>query len=239
MADCSTAAGPILNLSPGHHWARRQLHAGIRDVTFASILMKSLHRLRGGPGKAQRGCWQSQSSIADSSTPGWPIPALKARRCWSQRQLYAGIGYVSIAPVLIRLLVTLQGVIGRQNGVLAIPELDVRSLHNRSSDSRSEGRMPLDPAPATRRYKERHCHINTHEIAIYSAGGPGPAKRGCWRSQNSIADPSTTAWPIPDLKAQRRWARRQPHDGIRYFSCASVSMEFATHLRVVFCLYQS
>jgi len=130
------------------------------------------------------------------------------------------------------------GGLGKGEGVvLAIPELDVRFLHNRLSDSRSEDRTSLDPAPATRRYKEHHCHINTHEIAIYSGGGgSGQAKRGCWRSQNSIADSSTTAWPIPDLKTQRRWARRQLHDGIRYVSCASVFMGFATLLRVVFCL---
>jgi len=75
--------------------------------------------------------------------------------------------------------------------VLAIPELDVRFLHNRVGDSRSEGRTSLDPAPATRRYKEHHCRINTHEIAIYSGGGFGKAERRCWRSQDSIADSST------------------------------------------------
>jgi len=48
MADSSTTAWPVLNLLPGHHWARRQLHAGIRDVTVPSILMKSLHSLGGG-----------------------------------------------------------------------------------------------------------------------------------------------------------------------------------------------
>jgi len=64
------------------------------------------------------------------------------------------------------------GGLGKGEGVvLAIPQLDVRFLHNRLSDSRSEGRTSLDPAPATRRYKEHHCHINTHEIAIYSGGG--------------------------------------------------------------------
>jgi len=64
------------------------------------------------------------------------------------------------------------GGLGKAEGeVLAIPELDVRFLHNHLSDSRSENTTSLDPAPATRRYKERHCRINTHEIAIYSGGG--------------------------------------------------------------------
>jgi len=64
------------------------------------------------------------------------------------------------------------GGLGKAEGVvLVIPELDVRFPHNRLSDFRSEGRMALDSAPATRRYKERTCRINTHEIAIYSGGG--------------------------------------------------------------------
>jgi len=64
------------------------------------------------------------------------------------------------------------GGLGRAEGVvLAIPELDVRFLHNCLSDSRSEGRTSLDPAPATRLYKECHCHINTHEITNSSGGG--------------------------------------------------------------------
>ena len=116
MADSSTTAGPILVLSPGRYWAQCQLHAGIGNVDVASILMKSLHSLGGGPGKAERGCRRSQDSIADSSTNPWPIPNVKTRRCWAQCQLYAGIRYVSIASILMKLLFTLQGVSGRQKG---------------------------------------------------------------------------------------------------------------------------
>jgi len=43
-------------------------------------------------------------------------PDLKARRRWSQRQLYAGIRYVCIASILMKLLFTLQGVLRRQKG---------------------------------------------------------------------------------------------------------------------------
>jgi len=45
MADSATTAAPILNLSPRRRWARRQLHTGIRSVSGASILMKSLSTL--------------------------------------------------------------------------------------------------------------------------------------------------------------------------------------------------
>jgi len=63
------------------------------------------------------------------------------------------------------------GGLGKGEGVvLAIPELDVTFLHNRIGDFRSEGRTLLDSAPATRWYKEPHCGMNTHEIAINSCG---------------------------------------------------------------------
>jgi len=42
MADYSTAAGPILDLIAGDCWARCQLRSGIKDVSVASKLMKSL-----------------------------------------------------------------------------------------------------------------------------------------------------------------------------------------------------
>ena len=48
MADSSSTSGPILDLSPGRHWVRRQLHAGIGDVASASMVMKALHSLGGG-----------------------------------------------------------------------------------------------------------------------------------------------------------------------------------------------
>jgi len=116
MADSSTTASPIMDLSPGRHWARRQLHPGIGAVAIVSTFMKWLDSLGGGPRKAQRGCGRSRSPMADSSTPGGLIADLMACRRWSQRQLYAGIRYVSIASILKRLLFTLPGVLGRQKG---------------------------------------------------------------------------------------------------------------------------
>jgi len=57
MADSSTTRHPILDLTPGGCWARGQPHAGIRYITVASMLMKSLSTLRGGFGKDLRGRW--------------------------------------------------------------------------------------------------------------------------------------------------------------------------------------
>ena len=109
MADSSTTARPILNLLPGRHWARRLQHAGIRDVAVASILMKSLHSLAGGPGKAERGCWRSQGSMADSSTTAGPILDLSPGHHWARRQLNAGIRDVAVASIPMKSLHSLGG----------------------------------------------------------------------------------------------------------------------------------
>jgi len=57
------------------------------------------------------------------------------------------------------------------NGVLAIPELDGRSLHHQVSDSGSDCGRLLGLMPATRRYKVRLCRIKTHESANSSENG--------------------------------------------------------------------
>jgi len=116
MADTSTTRKPIFNLSPRRHWARCQLHAGIKGITVTSILMKSISTLGGGPGKAERGCWRSQDSMADSSTTSTPILELSPGRHWARHQLQAGIRDVAIASILIKSRDTLGGVLGRLQG---------------------------------------------------------------------------------------------------------------------------
>jgi len=68
MADSSTTAWPIPDLKVQSCWARRQLHAGIRYVPVASILMRSLSTLRGVLGRLRGDAGDSQDSMADSST---------------------------------------------------------------------------------------------------------------------------------------------------------------------------
>jgi len=46
MADSSTITAPILNLIAGDCWARSQLRSGIKDVSVASKLRKSLTLVR-------------------------------------------------------------------------------------------------------------------------------------------------------------------------------------------------
>ena len=50
-------------------------------------------------------------------------------------------------------------------GVLAISELDGSFLHDHCSDPESDCGRSLGSAPATQRYKERLCSIETQEIA--------------------------------------------------------------------------
>ena len=90
MADSSTTGESILNPSPGRRWARRRLPAGIKNVTVGTILRKSASPLS-RPGKAERRCWRSQDSMADSSTTPEPILIPLLGRHWAQRQLHTGI----------------------------------------------------------------------------------------------------------------------------------------------------
>jgi len=106
-----------------------------------------------------------------------------------------------------------------------MPVLDGRSLHNQSTDFESVTWMLLASTPAIRRYKGSHCHINTHEFGIYSGGGAGQSKRGCWRSQNLITDSSTTRWPILNLSPGHHWARCQLHGGIKDVTVVSIFMK--------------
>ena len=97
MADYSTAAGRIPILFSGGCWARRQLHAGIKYVPTRSIPME----LQAGDLK---------NSMADYSTTAGRILILFPGGCWARRQLHAGIRYVSVAPKLVKLLSSVEGV---------------------------------------------------------------------------------------------------------------------------------
>jgi len=57
---------------------------------------------------------------------------------------------------------------------------------------------------------------------------------GWWRSQSSMADPSTTTAPILNLIAGGCWARCQLHSGIKNVSVASKPRKSLTLMRVVF-----
>ena len=81
---------------PGGYWARRQLHAGIKNVSMRSISMElQASDLKG--------------LMADYSTTARYIPILFPVGCWAQRQLHAGIRYVSVASKLMKSLSSVEG----------------------------------------------------------------------------------------------------------------------------------
>jgi len=81
--------------------------------------------------------------------------------------------------------------------------------------------------PAIYRYKVHLQRALIHEVT-------GLNDEGCWRSQNSIADTSTTARPILDLIAGGCWAWCQLHSSIKDGSVGSKPMKSLTLVGVAF-----
>jgi len=92
------------------------------------------------------GSWRSQNSIADSSTTTSPIRNPIAGGCWARRQLRSGIKDVSVVSKLRKSL-TLVSVVFIDT--LALPELDVRFLHDHWADSGSDCGRSLGSTPAS------------------------------------------------------------------------------------------
>ena len=236
MEDSSTTGIPILNLLLECRWARHQLHAGRKEVAVASILMKSLSTLGGGPGKAERRWWRSQHSMADSSTTGKPILNLSPE-CRSVRgQLLACIRYVSVASILMKSLPTLGGVL--------------EGLRGDAGDPRTQWQIPPQ---LIYQFWIRHLDVIGLDASYMLVEGMSLSHQYSWRLPtlpravfknsntqailNSMADFSTTEGPILNLSPGGHWAWCQLHDGMRYVSNALVFMEFALLLRMVFCFY--
>jgi len=171
------------------------------------------------------GGWRSQTSMEGSSTTAGPIQDLIAGDCWARRQLRSGIKDASVASKLRKSL-TLVGVVFIGT-TLAIPELDGRFLHDRWTNPESDCGRLLGSTPATQRYK-------IHPPANFIHDVTGLNGVGCWRSQNSMEDSSTTAGPILDLIAGECWARRQLRSGIKDASVASKLRKSLTLVGVVF-----
>ena len=91
MADYSTTAGRILILFAGGCWAQRLLSNGIRYVSVASRLRKSLSSVEGVLGIKLAIFY----SMADYSTTAGRILILFAGGCWARRRLRNGIRFIS------------------------------------------------------------------------------------------------------------------------------------------------
>jgi len=123
-------------------------------------------------------CWQSQNSMADSSTTTAPILDLIAGGCWARRRLRPGIKNASVALELMKSL-TIMGVVFL--GPLALTKLDVRSLHDRWADPESDCGRFLGSTPATQRYMVRpeapiphRASIGFQEGGLLGGGGGKP-----------------------------------------------------------------
>jgi len=99
--------------------------------------------------------------------------------------------------------------------------------HSQTINPESNTWRFLDSMPAIQQYKIHPQRDIIHEV-------PGLNGVGCWGSQNSMADSSTTAAPILDLIAGAYWARRQLHSGIKNVSVVSKLRKSLTLMRVVF-----
>jgi len=162
--------------------------------------------------------------MPDSSTTTTLILDLIAGGCWAQRQLRSSIMDVTIISQLMKSL-TLVGVVFI--GILTIPELDGRFLHDHWTNHGSDCEVLLSSTPASQSYK-----IHPSANCIYEVTRLNIEK--CWQSQNSMADFSTATALMLDLITGGSWARRKLHIGIGYIIVTSVLMKSLKLLRVVF-----
>jgi len=187
MADSSTTTAPIRDLIEGDCWARRQLHSGIKDVSVASELRKSLTLVR----------VVFIDTLAISELDG---RFLHNHRSDSGSDCGRLLGWTpatqwyKVRPCHIKtheIAVFCAGCIRYQAGDIL---LDGRLLHNRWTDFAALCGRLLDSTPATRRNKVRLCRIKTQEITD-SCGG-------CLYRYSG--DPRTR-WLIPPQPLLRSW----------------------------------
>ena len=159
MADSSTTTAPILNPIAGDRWARRQLCSGIKDVSVASELRKSLTLVRvvfiDTRALPELDVRFLHDHWADSGSDCGRLLGSTPASQWCK--VHPSANFIHEVTGL--------------NGVLAIKELDDRFLHNHGSDPESDCGRLLGSTPATRRYNGRLCHIKTHESANPSESG--------------------------------------------------------------------
>ena len=100
--------------------------------------------------------------MSDSSATTTLILCLIAGDCWARRHVRGGIKDVSVTSKPMTSL-TLVGVVFIDT--LALPDLDVRSLHSHWADSGSDCGMLLGPTPASH-WCMVHLSVNSfHEVA--------------------------------------------------------------------------
>jgi len=160
MADSSTTTAPILNLIAGGCWSRRQLRSGIKDISVASKLRKSLTLVRV--------VFIDTLAIPEldgrllhnhCSAPGSDCGRLLGSTPATQ--------WYKVRPCSIEaheIAVFCGGCIMYQAGDIL---LEGRLLPNRLTDFDGLGGRLLGSTPAFQLYKVCLCRIRTQEFAVF------------------------------------------------------------------------
>ena len=154
MADYCTTAARISNLFSGGYWARRQLHAGIKNVPTQSILMElqawrskvlDSRLLHNRCTDFDSVCWRLLGST--SATRRYKVRDCRIKT--HEIAVFCG-GGIKVNP----------------GGIL----LDSRFLHNRCTDSNSDCGRLLGSISASQRYKVRPYRMKTQEVTVLCEG---------------------------------------------------------------------
>ena len=105
--------------------------------------------------------------MADYSSTAARISILSSGDCWAQRQLHAGIRYVSVGSKLRKSLSSMEGV-----SMLTLAE-----FYSMADSSPTAGHIPilffrrlLGSSLATQRYKVRPYRMKTQEVTLFCKG---------------------------------------------------------------------
>jgi len=160
MADSSTTTAPIRDLIAEDCWARHQLRSGIKDVSVASELRKSLTLVR----------VVFIDTLAISELDGRSLhnhPSDPESDCGRLLGWMPATQWYKVRPCHIKtheIAVFCAGCIRYQARDIL---LDGRYLHNRGTGWDSVCGRLLGLTPAFQRYKVRLCHIRIQEIAVF------------------------------------------------------------------------
>jgi len=223
MSDSSTTTAPILNPIAGDRWARRRLRSGIKDVSVASELRKSLTLVR----VVFIDTLAIFYSMVDYSTTAGRILILFARDCRARRQLPDGIRYVPVTSKPMKSLSSVQGVSGIKLAIF-YSMADYSTTAGRILNLFARDRWARRQLPNGIRY----VPVTSKPMkSLSSVQGVLGIKLAIFYS---MADYSTTAGRILLLFAGGCWTRRQLRGGIRYASVASILRKSLTLVGVVF-----
>ena len=151
MDDYPTTAARISNLFSGGYWARRQLHASIKNVPMRSILME----LQGWRSKMLDGRLLHNRCTDFDSLSRWLLGSTLATCRYKVR-----VGRIKTHEIAV---FCGGGVNVNYGGIL----LDSRFLHNHCTDCNSDSGRLLGLISASQRYKVRPNRRKAPEVTVF------------------------------------------------------------------------